>query len=201
MTRTIRSGLFRVDFLLNSDRIAHVVYVTADRGDSEPTWIEFMRSIESSPEVVWPDSPPLQELHVEARDERSVALLVGRAGKSHWSASIGSEAATVGSDDAADVLVFDIACRVSGLPEMLGSTYELAEGVSWRENGSSNGRGTGCSIALMVGMSSEWRLDIDAPGIVSLEQNAGRMRIQAPTAELTLPATVRWRFTLAHLPA
>ncbi|MBL9123800.1 MAG: hypothetical protein JNG90_09220 [Planctomycetaceae bacterium] len=74
-------------------------------------------SIEGTPEEDWPPSPPLQELHLEARpDGKQLALLVGMAGTSHWSLS-------VEFDPAAGTAVFDVACRVKRAPGGLGSRY------------------------------------------------------------------------------
>ena len=48
-----------------------------------------LESIEGTATDDWPPSPPLQSLSIETLpDGRRVALLVGMAGRSHWSASI-----------------------------------------------------------------------------------------------------------------
>lgn len=79
-----------------------------------------MSSVEGSADDSWPASPPLQDLHIEQRgDGQRVALLVGRAGGSHWSMS-------VEADNAAERLTFDIACRLRATPRWLGSTYQVA---------------------------------------------------------------------------
>ncbi len=43
-------------------------------------------------------------------------MLIGQAGKSHWSMSV-----STGEDSLS--VIFDIACRVRDVPEFLGSTY------------------------------------------------------------------------------
>jgi hypothetical protein len=110
----------RVRFAFVADRYAHEVHL-ADGAD----WRPLLRSVEGSPLETWPASPALQSLHIENRaDGRQVALLVGMAGNSHWSASIEL-------DPAAACARFDIACRVrapSAAP--LTSTYEFVPGVS-----------------------------------------------------------------------
>jgi len=102
-----------VEFLLRNDRYQRTVSVIDGLGQNR----RLLESIEGESGDDWPESPPLQSLHVEDRpDGRQVALLVGMAGRSHWSASI--EPAI----DRAE-LVFDIACRHSAMPAWLGSQY------------------------------------------------------------------------------
>ena len=73
----------------------------------------------------WPASPPFQELSQETLpDGRTVLFLVGRAGTSHWSASIEAS-------QEPPQLIFDIACRHTQPPARLGSAYSaLAEGLA-----------------------------------------------------------------------
>jgi hypothetical protein len=104
-------GRLRVVFDQLSDRTGHRIEVL--RNDA---WISVLESVEGSADDDWPKSPALQTVHVEARPTGSVALLVGMAGKSHWSAS-------VAADEASGRVVFDVACRVAREPEWLGTTY------------------------------------------------------------------------------
>lgn len=70
----------------------------------------------------WPASPPLVELST-ARVAAGIAILaVGRAGRSHYSASFTPRA------DTPDTILVEIACRVSQHPDWLGSTYDVAGG-------------------------------------------------------------------------
>ena len=80
----------------------------------------------------WPASPPLQEVHVEQRDEtHRVVLAVGRSGRSHWSLSVHAERVSGESDEKGTVttdaqlpaLVFDVAVRLHRRPKRLGSAY------------------------------------------------------------------------------
>src|SRR6187401_2284712 len=71
----------RVEFLWCGDRFAHVVSLADPDGEAIPLW----RSEEG--EAI--PCPPLQDLSIETLpDGRRVALLVGKAGRGHWSASI-----------------------------------------------------------------------------------------------------------------
>jgi hypothetical protein len=117
----ISVGRLQLVFRRQGDRYGH------DLGPSvggAPTTAEFrplLRSVEGAPDDLWPPSPPLQECHIEPRpDGRTAALLVGRAGKSHWSLS-------VLCDPASSSLLFEAACRLQGDAHWLGSRYRMAE--------------------------------------------------------------------------
>ncbi len=73
----------------------------------------------------WPASPPLVEIS-SVRTPRGPAILaVGRAGRSHFSASI------VPQSSPPDTLLFEIACRLQETPARLGSTYDDGNGRLW----------------------------------------------------------------------
>jgi hypothetical protein len=81
------------------------------------TWRAVLESLEGTPDEAWPSSPPFQSATYEQKPEGPVILLVGMAGKSHWSASVELE----GSDGQ---IRFDVACRAMHPPkEALGSRY------------------------------------------------------------------------------
>ena len=74
----------------------------------------------------WPPSPPLQNLHrEELAGGRSALLLVGAAGRGHWSASV--EAAPREAR-----LLFDLACRVETVDGWIGNRYRLHRGAAAR---------------------------------------------------------------------
>jgi hypothetical protein len=109
----------RVEFVWQVDRYRHIISAVEPRGRSIP----LLESVEGALSDEWPPSPPLQSLHVETQQGgRRVALLVGMAGKSHWSASIGPLSNGTG-------LVFDLACRAGGSPRQIGTSYRFADGV------------------------------------------------------------------------
>lgn len=111
----LEGGGLRVEFARRGDRYGHVVY-RAGQPD-HVGWQPVLESIEGTPDDVWPPSPPLQNIHIERRAQGVlVALLVGMAGTSHWSASIEL-------DPRARRLTFDVACRLQLPPGKLGSTY------------------------------------------------------------------------------
>src|SRR5688572_22582104 len=106
--------VLRVEFIWRGDRYVHCISLVEPSGEVS----SLLESIEGDPDDVWPSSPPLQSLSLETRpDGRQVALLVGMAGGSHWSASI--EALPNAGE-----LAFDIACRHTKQPAQLGSQYQ-----------------------------------------------------------------------------
>lgn len=108
----------RVEFAWRGDRIAHVISAVEPAGRIRP----LLESIEGTPADNWPPSPPLQSVGLETLpDGRRVALLVGMASGSHWSASVEPIADTA-------ALLFDIACRHSKQPNWLGSRYRQLPG-------------------------------------------------------------------------
>jgi hypothetical protein len=111
----LQAGRLRVRFTWRGDRYAHEICLL--RGGA---WECVLKSVEGTPDEAWPASPPFQSLHVAPRGEgRQVALLVGMAGKSHWSASVELDAAR-------EQARFEVACRVpaavQGGPQ---SCYEI----------------------------------------------------------------------------
>jgi hypothetical protein len=110
---------WRIAFERRGDRWAHRVELEAE-GRFQPLF----SSVEGSGDESWPASPPFQQLHFEDRPGGGrVALLVGMAGRSHWSASI-----EVQPDRGS--AVFDVACRHKERPIFLGSCYRAAAGCA-----------------------------------------------------------------------
>ncbi len=108
----VTGRMARVRFERTADRYGHTIEVCAESG-----FVSLFQSLEAAADDAWPSSPPLQDLHIEHRAGGvQVALLVGRAGRSHWSLSILV-------DPASDIIEFDAACRTSDTPLWLGSTY------------------------------------------------------------------------------
>jgi hypothetical protein len=100
----------RVEFFPWKDRIAHRVEIR--RGGASQMW----ESVEGDQQQNWPPSPPFQDISIERIHESNVALLVGMAGKSHWSLSVDIDAER-GS------IRFDVACRIADVAEQLRSSY------------------------------------------------------------------------------
>lgn len=118
-----------VEFERRGGRFIHSV----GWSDSDARW----RSLEAEPEEPWPSSPPLQDLLLQEQPSgATVALLVGQAGKSHWSLSVEPLAE-------AGAFRFDVACRVQAPPPRLGSGYQVGPGLIIAEAGTlAKNRGT-----------------------------------------------------------
>ncbi|REK07486.1 MAG: hypothetical protein DWQ37_21380 [Planctomycetota bacterium] len=110
--RILEAGGVQVRFFWQHDRYAHQVLLR--RGG---TWVVALATREGSSQDEWPVSPPFQSLEVSDRAPTQ-ALLVGMAGKSHWSASV--EIEPDGS-----CITFDVACRLRAAAGPLGSSYEV----------------------------------------------------------------------------
>ena len=179
----LESDRLRVRFWFCEDRYAHEVWLAVG-GE----WIAVLASVEGSPSEDWPASPPLQSLHFERLGmANQSALLVGMAGKSHWSASIEL-------DPTGNCARFDIACRVRGaIKQVLASTYRAMPGVSALQE--RDGK-----VAFNTTLPANVSLELaspDAPPRTSIEVVEGEVRIVADDpAESDLSRTVRWRYTL-----
>lgn len=159
----LSGGGWCVRFEHRGDRYAHEILFGAD-GRQQVVYA----SIEGTPEDDWPASPPFQSLHFEHRpDGTQLALLVGMAGKSHWSASIELNA----SDRS---LVFDVACRVRGSAGPLGSHYR-ATGTLARPSFEIDERAGSARLIE----------DVDATAIVAVDELKGEKA-----------RTVRWCYRL-----
>ncbi|MBL8827502.1 MAG: hypothetical protein JNM18_11040 [Planctomycetaceae bacterium] len=113
-------GKLRLIFEHRGDRYAHRIVVQT--ADGERGWLSSAESLDESP---WPTSPPLQQIHVESRDRGVVvALAVGMAWRSHWSAAFEL-------DPTNEQITCDVACRVNTVPAWLGSSYELTSLAGW----------------------------------------------------------------------
>lgn len=77
-------------------------------------------SVESDSSVIWPVSPPLQQIHQQSFDDgREVIFGVGMSGRGHWSASF-----TLVPD--LKCWIVELACRSPVAPETLMSSYRAA---------------------------------------------------------------------------
>lgn len=180
------SGVLRVEFVWREDRFRQVISVVGADG----VVALLLESVEGPKADGFPASPPLQSLSIETlADGRRAALLVGMAGRSHWSASIEPLADAAG-------LVFDIACRVGEARPRLASEYAIAVA-------SSDG-------AQLAGVNSRFEVRLDRkslvatalPGTVCMPIPAEKSLTFAPVsvAAVALGATIRWKYEIRFLP-
>ncbi|HVX15672.1 MAG TPA: hypothetical protein VHC22_31085 [Pirellulales bacterium] len=167
----------RIEFWRSADRYRHEVVARGDGPDHR-----LLASIEGSAEEEWPASPPLQELHVEQRGAgKWVALLVGRAGRSHWSLSVeGAESEPT--------LLFDVACRSAGAGDELTSRYRLAEGGMLSSNDGLIALPSCHRLEVVEGVVHRTGAD-SSFDIRPLRERSGGGRVQ----------TFRWRYRIGPL--
>ena len=175
LAASISAGALHVEFQRLADRYAHQIIYSPAGSISPMTWA----SQEGTFRDAWPPSPPLQTLHLETRPDGSqTIMLIGMAGRSHWSMSV--EAVTK------DRLYFDVACRISESPVWLGSTYHCAN----QDATAFCGRPTFSSCQGIGARESALQIDC-ASGI---------LRIPVSLATNAFPQSVRWRYTVAIAP-
>ncbi|MFM8251909.1 MAG: hypothetical protein ACKOBW_09975 [Planctomycetota bacterium] len=179
----------RLSLSLDGDRVLHVVFVRlADRighrlelqANSQPARV-IAESWEGATDDAWPVSPPLQQLHLEDRGGgQRVALLVGMAGRGHWSLVVEPTADRRG-------FLFDAACRLSAAPTQIGSAYR------WHVPAAD------CAVELQVESPEALRIrsSSESPAAQSstpmtLDDSHVTLHWQPPLP--SLPATVRWRY-------
>jgi hypothetical protein len=163
----------RVRFTRLGDRWTHAIEASDANG-----LLWRLESLEGAADEFWPPSPPLQSLqwHAPAQGE-PVALLVGMAGSSHWSATIAADG---------NHLLFDIACRLSAQPISLGSSYRLSDSA-------------GQPLPLSASQPKIHLLPLataDAsPG--SVISDSGRITVCIEDPRSNLPRTVRWHYAVS----
>lgn len=179
LTLPARGGAtLRVVFARAGDRFTHRVEVGQDGG-----WQVVAEALEGALDDAWPPSPPLQQLHTEARAaDQTVALLVGMAGRGHWSLVVEPTA-----DGTA--FLFDAACRVSVVPAWLGSSYRVFDATR-NADGVVLGRGEFGSVVLADAADA-------AVGKLAISSDEpGRVRCQLAEMNARLPTTFRWRYRI-----
>jgi len=144
--------------------------------------VVLLASLEGTNDDEWPLSPPLQSLAIEQREEgRQVALLVGMAGRSHWSMSVESWPNE-------QTLVFDAACRIHESPTMLGATYQTMFAPS-RLGSQSFDIGHECKFESAAMSDSAQSM---------VHESEGRISLRIDTNKASLPKTFRWQYTISR---
>jgi hypothetical protein len=168
-TPAVADEVLRCTFQRSGDRFIHQIESLLD---GEATLM--FSSVEGEPNEPWPPGPPWQELHVhEQPDGSSALMLVGQAGKSHWSMSV-----TVDND--ANAIVFDVACRVRETPAFLGCTYLDHWG------------GTGLQPVQLTALSADV---LESRPTSSIDTSENRVAI-TPGYDASPPMTVRWDYAI-----
>ena len=175
----LEAGRLGLRFFPAGDRQAHQLLL----GDGQGGWTVLASSLEGTPQQAWPPSPPLQSIDVDLRAAAGpLALLVGMAGKSHWSAS-------VAVDRANESITFDVACRLGGGERgPLASSYQLCGcefSLTEQAGELCAADGSRVLVEIVPGIGTACYTVID-----------GELRI-ASAQEVPLP-TVRWGYRFRH---
>lgn len=165
----------QVTFHQRNDRYGHEIVLVAD-GRVVP----LLTSFEGSDAEFWPPSPPFQQLNIQEIDGRRVALLVGQAGKSHWSASIEV-------DSEKPQITFDIACRIDCPPERLLSSYRIAD-VTLTTTPTACRLSTGKAT---VGVESLSANDASPSQLITDDRT---LTIACMQRKTKFPVTLRWQY-------
>lgn len=180
-TFTSEAGRLRLNLAWQTDRFAHSIGVA-----SHGRFIPLLASVEGTPDVEWPPSPPVQNIEPSPLGENQQFMCVGMAGRCHWSAGIGLDASSQSA-------IFDVACRVKHLPPTgagLGSLY-------WT------------MTTPVMESARTFRVEADGGGlrIESLQPSSdtatadmhvthSEIRIRPSSRVDATPYTVRWRYSI-----
>jgi hypothetical protein len=176
----LSAGDLHIALFREADRYRHEVVLRAGEN-----YLPLLASIEGAADDDWPPSPPLQELHIEQRGaEKQVALLVGRAGRSHWSLS-------VEADVARQTLLFDIACRTPATADRLRSSYGRGAGGLPLSLSTVDRVALSSSIVLQI-LVGIVRSDVADERIVQVAPRQDR----APYGQIE---TFRWRYRINNI--
>jgi len=165
---------FRLTLVSCGDRLAHTVgLVLADRV------VPLLASLEGASDEDWPPSPPLTTVETPAVSGDTHALLLGMAGRSHWSAAIKME-------EASRCIMFEVACRIKEPASWLGSSYRtMITAVA-----------AGDHAELMAG---DRRVRIAAEG-AHLHVTPEGLKIGVAPSGGPFPQTIRWSYSICRLP-
>lgn len=144
----LAAGSWQVSFERAGDRWRH--FVTAA---DQPRFASVEGPAAATADPRWPASPVLTEVSLVAVGGRPAILGVGRAGRSHFSASVTAH------PHLPDTLLFEIACRVQEPPGPLGSTYVAPDGTTVRVGPAA------ASLSAGLPATVQWRYRIGPAGL------------------------------------
>ena len=182
----------RVVFYRDRDRHAHIVAAVQHSNTPQESVMPLLRSVEGPADSTWPPSPPLQSMSIEIRPTGSVALMVGMAGRSHWSMSVEAASGRAHVAFGQPQLAFDVACRADGSQGFLGSTYRAVAATNrWLQ-------GDGPSQCTMV--TPLGPLHLEATRVI-LGEATDRTVVLGPASDLSRPSSsIRWTYDLQLIP-
>lgn len=187
LSQPIDGTSFGLNFCWRNDRFEHVVFAKRE-GLSEN--LVLISSLEGDDAQEWPSSPPLQDIHVQEIGGNPVAMAVGMAGTSHWSA-----ACTLNESADEVRFHFDLACRTDGAPAWLGSSYQNDAEVGFHGCPATGKSDQLDGFEVLVrpievdGQTAEIRLACD-------EFQLSLMNLEASNSPKSRHQTFRWQYEL-----
>ena len=144
----------------------------------------FANTVETFSEQVWPDAPPVQDVHFEDRGTSQVLLGLGMAGKSHYSVSIGS--------NLRDELKFEFACHVKEKPGFLGTVYSFAQASTGFHHSIKQG-----IIDQVISQDEHSLTEFESVAETDSLQNRAGLRVTPRTAyDGSASQTIQWGFSI-----
>ncbi len=138
-----------------------------------------LASVEGNSGCVWPDAPPLQQIHQQSfGDGREVVFGVGMSGRGHWSASF-----TLVPD--LRCWIIELACRSPVKPDSLASSYQVSD--AWKSASAG-------SWELQVGEASV-RLEPIQPATIATRLDDLLKLFPTAISDIA-PSTTQWAFRL-----
>lgn len=164
---------FHLTLLPCGDRLAHTVGLVLPQ-----RVVPLLASAEGTPDDDWPPSPPLTTVETPSGSSHAQALLLGMAGRSHWSASI-----RISQPDLS--IEFEVACRIKEPPAWLGSSYRTMVAVE------------------MTGPGAQMKVDGQIVRIAavggSVHVTPDGLKIGVAPPEGPFPQTVRWNYSICRV--
>jgi len=173
-TLILEAAGFHLTLLPCGDRLAHTVGLVLPQ-----RVVPLLASLEGSPDDEWPPSPPLTTVETLPGSSHAQALLLlGMAGRSHWSASI-----RISEPNRS--IELEVACRIKEQPAWLGSSYRTMVA----------GEMTGHVAQLKV---EDQTVGIAAVGAsVHVTREGLKIAVAPPVGPF--PQTVRWNYSVRHV--
>ncbi len=188
LCQSIESGALTVEFFHLADRLGH--RFVCREGGRRTCWLE---SIEGNALDHWPPSPALQEVYVETRpDGQRVAMSVGQAGSTHYSASFAQ-------GDRSGSICVDVACRVKLAAGRLASSYRMPAGSRFDSQSNAVVDGSGQRCQIQAQSSGDEFCSVtqreDDPLVIMVEGQIDSIP-QTQRPQTQRPQTQRWRYLI-----
>ncbi len=176
----LNASYLHLEFSRIADRFVHRLCWQTPDG-----LLAMLESVPGNSQQPWPSDPPLQQVVCESMGpgQIDVALGVGMSGQGHWSVAVEPLASPKTG------WRWDWACKIRGPATLLGCTYRL---VSPWSVGTVQDQPDACVLQHPDGHAAHWIVET---GRMIVEPQHSLIRVE-PIADLSVPGTIRWRYTI-----